>query len=436
MIRRIGILAALMIVLCVSAFFMANVEMPPWSHVVSAASVVLFSLPSIWALKMWLGRRDALIVFVVLALFAALVEIAAIYTGIPYGHFGYSDHLGYKLFGVVPWTVSFAWPPSILAAYAMAANLFHSRSPRVVGTTLLLVVFDMVLDPGAVYLGFWQYTDTGSFYGVPLSNFAGWFVSGLSGAILLELVVSRFKPLLPVPIQLASSAVLIIFFWSCLAAFAGMLGPALIGGAVLGALTVIWHRRHFAFDDMIVFVDDDNNPTGTAAKLEAHNNDTQLHRAFSVFIFNRRGEFLLQQRSFAKKTWPGVWSNSCCGHVMLHESTENAAARRLKYELGINGVKLTVALPDFRYRAEKDRVVENEICPVLIGLCDDTVDPNPSEVAEVRWIEWSEFLASVDKPDSEFSPWAIEEVHLLERSEVFRNWFAREIRRAKTGSAV
>ncbi len=433
---RIVIFASVLFVLSLSAFFMANVEMPSWSHVVSAASVVLFALPAIWALKMWLGRRDALIVFVVLALFALLVETAAVNTGIPYGHFGYSDHLGYRLFGVVPWTVSFAWPPLILGAYGMTANLFRTGSTRVVGTTLLLVVFDLVLDPGAVYLEFWKYADGGAFYGVPVSNFVGWIVSGFAGSLILESAISYFRPLLPVPIQLASSTFFILFFWSALAAFGGMLAPAVIGVAALLVLGALWRRHHFAFDDMIVFVDADNNATGTAAKLEAHNDDTQLHRAFSVFIFNRRGELLLQQRSFAKKTWPGVWSNSCCGHVMLHESTERAAARRLKYELGVVGVQLTVALPDFRYRAEKDGVVENEICPVLIGLCVDKIDPNPSEVAEVRWIAWPDFLASLDKPATELSPWAIEEVRMLESSELFRKWFEREITRTTTPSAA
>src|SRR5688572_20216488 len=120
---QIGILTVVLIALGLGAFFMANVALPSWSPAVSSASVILFAVPAIWAAKMWLGWRDALILFAVLGFFALLVEVAAINTGIPYGHFGYSDHLGSKLFGVVPWTVSFAWPPLILGAYGIAANL-------------------------------------------------------------------------------------------------------------------------------------------------------------------------------------------------------------------------------------------------------------------------------------------------------------------------
>jgi isopentenyl-diphosphate delta-isomerase type 1 len=416
-----------LIVLGLGAFFMANVDLPSWAPAVSAASVILFAVPAIWAAKMWLGWRDALILFAVLALLALLIEIAAISTGIPYGHFGYSDHLGLKLFGVVPWTVSFAWPPLILGAYGIAANLVHSRMFRVLLTALLLVAFDLVLDPGAVSLGFWKYVDAGSFYGVPLSNFAGWLLSGLVGAIITETMVSYFRPLLPVPVQLSSSAFLIIFFWAALAAFAGMLAPAVIGAGVLLGLIIVWRKHHFAFDEMIVLVDHENNATGTAPKLAAHNSATELHRAFSVFIFNPRGELLLQRRSLTKKTWPGVWSNSCCGHVMLHESTERAATRRLKHELGLADIELTIALPDFRYRAEKDGVVENEICPVLIGLTDREPQINRSEVADIRWVDWNTFLRSVDDAETQISPWASEEVRLLADSDVFKRWFAHRI---------
>jgi isopentenyl-diphosphate delta-isomerase len=431
-----GIFVLVIFALVVSAFFMANVEMPRWSYVVSSISVVLFAVPSIWAAKMWLGRRDGITLFALLGVAAVLIEISAITTGFPYGHFGYSEHLGYKLFAVVPWTVAFAWPPLLLAAYALAANATRSRLTRIVITTLALLIFDVVLDPGAVMLGFWKYADTGSFYGVPLSNFLGWLVSGFLGAVILEIILARLRPLLPVPIQLSASAFFIICFWTAFAAFAGMIAPALIGVAVLVALIAAWRRFHYDFDDKIVFVDEDNTPIGTASKLESHNDDTRLHRAFSVFIFNRRGELLLQQRALSKKTWPGVWSNSCCGHVMLHESVVRAAARRLKYELGLGGIELGIALPNFRYRAEKDGIVENEICPVLIGVTDTEPVPNPTEVANVKWIGWSEFLTSLDDPGTDISPWAKQEVHLLTESETFRKWFAHEVRASSASASV
>jgi isopentenyl-diphosphate delta-isomerase type 1 len=182
-----------------------------------------------------------------------------------------------------------------------------------------------------------------------------------------------------------------------------------------------------ASDDFIVLVDDAGTPIGTAPKLEAHNSDTKLHLAFSVFLFNRRGELLLQQRATTKKAWPGTWSNSCCGHVRVGESTNAAAKRRLAYELGLERIELTITLPDFRYRAEKDGVVENEICPVLIGMTDVEPTANPSEVAAVKWVGWGEFLDSLDAPVTEISPWAIEEARLLAADDAFNAWYARNV---------
>lgn len=173
-------------------------------------------------------------------------------------------------------------------------------------------------------------------------------------------------------------------------------------------------------EEIIVYCDEAGTPTGTAPKLAAHNADTKLHLAFSVFIFNGKGEVLLQQRSFSKKTWPGVWSNSCCGHVMLHESTEAAARRRLKYELGISVDKLHLILPDFRYRSEKDGVVENEICPVFVGFTSVQPVPNPDEVNDVKWVDWERFVIEVADTENGYSPWAREEVELLSTETRFK----------------
>ncbi|MGQ0541008.1 MAG: isopentenyl-diphosphate Delta-isomerase [Blastocatellia bacterium] len=417
-------------VLAVGAFFMANVKLPPWSHVVSAINVVVFALPTLWAMKMWLGWRDGSILAAVLGLYALIIEASAIITGFPYGHFGYSDHLGFKLFGLVPWTVAFAWTPLILGAYSVAANLFEKRIPRIAATTILLTSFDVALDPGAVMLGFWKYADGGAFYGVPLSNFLGWLVSGLLGSILLDGLVAIFKPLLPTPVQLSISTIFIIFFWLAIAVFGGMTAPALIGAAILFGLVWVYRKNHYPFDDMIVFVDEKNVPIATGRKLVSHNADTKLHRAFSIFLFNSKGELLLQQRALSKKTWPGVWSNSCCGHVMLHEMVEKAAARRLRYELGLSGIELKMALPNFSYRAERDGIVENEICPVLIGFTDREPHINPNEVEAIRWVDWHEFVRSLDDPNTEISPWAIQEVKLLADSLVFRDEFAARTSKA------
>ncbi len=415
--------ATVLLVLGTGTFFMTNAEMPPWSYLISSFSILLISIPTMLAAVRWLGYRDASLLFVVLGVFALAIESLAIVTGLPYGQFSYSSALGYKILGIVPWTVFFAWTPLILAAYVCAGKLFENLFLRIVALSVLLTVFDLVLDPGAVRMGFWTFDEIGWFYGVPISNFLGWLISGALGAVVLELFLLRVRPLLPVPVQLMQSGFLTIFYWTFVAVFAGMFAPAIIGLILLMLLEYLYFRHHYFFDDMVVLVDEQDRPIGTAPKIPIHTDTTPLHRAFSVFLFNGKGELLLQRRAEDKKTWGGVWSNSCCGHVMLHEPVERAAKRRLKYELGLDGVRLETILPDYRYRAERDGVVENEFCPVLVGFIERDPRINPDEVAEYKWVDWQEFLNQANDPETELSPWAVEEAGLLSLDEKFGSWF-------------
>lgn len=409
--------------LALSAFFMANVIIPAEARYVSAVNVVLFAVPSFWATKMWLGTRDAVWLWIILGVYALFVETAALATGFPYGSFIYSELLGYKLFGLTPWTVSLAWTPLVIGAFASAKSVVRgretalpgllSRTSAVVLATVLLTAFDLVVDPGAVRIGFWRYEGGGDFYAVPWSNFGGWLLSSLAAMLLVEIFLAFRRPLLPIPVQLLSSTFFIMVLWTAVCGFAGLWIPFIIGVGLLVAISLIYLRGYYAFDDVVVYAAEDGTPIGTAPKLLAHDHETRLHKAFSVFIFNPRGELLLQQRALHKKTWPGVWSNSCCGHVMLHESVEHAARRRLRYELGLTVSDLRIVLPDFRYRAEKDAVVENELCPVLIGTTDTEPRPNPAEVNDIRWIRWTDFVVEVADPANGYSPWAREEVELL-----------------------
>lgn len=168
----------------------------------------------------------------------------------------------------------------------------------------------------------------------------------------------------------------------------------------------------------VVLVDERNTPIGTADKAAVHHGETPLHRGFSVFLFDRAGRLLLQQRSHDKVTWPGVWSNSCCGHPTLGESTLDAMRRRIRHELGVEEAELTLMLPDYRYRYAHEGVVENEFCPVAVGVLDAEPQPNPDEVAAVRWVPWEAFLAEIAGPNA-YSEWCVEEAALLQRSSGF-----------------
>ncbi|WP_051543423.1 isopentenyl-diphosphate Delta-isomerase [Thiothrix lacustris] len=165
----------------------------------------------------------------------------------------------------------------------------------------------------------------------------------------------------------------------------------------------------------VVLVDQQNAVLGTLPKAEVHTLETPLHRGFSVFIFNALGELLLQQRSFGKVTWPGFWSNSCCGHPALGETVAEAIQRRVRAELGMQVYDLFEALPYFQYRCEYGGVVENEICPVWLARTLDEPVPNPLEVAATRWIPWQNFKQVLDADAAgRYSPWCKLETSLLE----------------------
>lgn len=160
--------------------------------------------------------------------------------------------------------------------------------------------------------------------------------------------------------------------------------------------------------DEVILLDDQGVPLGSAPRLQVHSTQTPLHLAFSTYIMNSRGEVLITRRALSKKTWPGVWTNSCCGHPRPGEAIEDAARRRIKEELGLTVGPLTPLLPDFRYQAvDASGIVENEICPVFAGwVTDQDPDPDPAEVAEWAWVSWPNLVAAAAATPQVYSPWA------------------------------
>ena len=164
--------------------------------------------------------------------------------------------------------------------------------------------------------------------------------------------------------------------------------------------------------EKVVLVDENNEVLGTMPKSEVHGPETPLHRGFSLFLFNHQGELLLQQRSGTKKTWPLVWSNSVCGHPALDESNVDAAKRRLLFELGMHASHIEEVAP-YRYSFVRDGVMENEICPILVGLTDGEPKPNKEEVEATRWMAWKDFLEEIKTKPGTYSEWCEEEAELL-----------------------
>jgi len=170
-----------------------------------------------------------------------------------------------------------------------------------------------------------------------------------------------------------------------------------------------------AAQEQVVLLDELGHSIGVAAKRSVHHQDTPLHLAFSCYVFNPDGALLVTQRAVGKPTWPGVWTNSFCGHPGPGEPITEAVRRRGEQELGISLPDVRIALGAFRYRAVMtDGVVENEMCPVFVATTPSTdVRPDPEEVEAYEWVPWPEFRASVLDGSRPVSPWCVEQVQAL-----------------------
>ena len=167
----------------------------------------------------------------------------------------------------------------------------------------------------------------------------------------------------------------------------------------------------------VVLVDDYNKVLGTAPKDTVHTTDTPLHRGFSLFVFNRDKELLVTRRAYTKKTFPGKWTNTVCGHPQLNETPEAAALRRLKDELGMTAGNIRVVAP-YRYKvADIHGILENEICPILVGYANEDPRADTAEVGEWKWMPWREFLTETANLPDEYSPWCIEEAVILQQKD-------------------
>jgi isopentenyl-diphosphate delta-isomerase len=167
-------------------------------------------------------------------------------------------------------------------------------------------------------------------------------------------------------------------------------------------------------EELVVLVDDDGREIGCAIKASVHHADTPLHLGFSCYLFDAEGRVLLTRRALTKSTWPGVWSNSFCGHPAPGEDLVDGLRRRAQQELDVTVSSLECVLPKFRYRAiAADGTVENEICPVFCARANGPVRPAPGEVMDHTWASWDE-LRSAAGLSWALSPWAAEQIPLLD----------------------
>src|SRR3712207_5007058 len=152
-------------------------------------------------------------------------------------------------------------------------------------------------------------------------------------------------------------------------------------------------------DDNVVLLNADGESIGQQLKSAVHTTSTPLHLAFSLYLFNGAGQLLLTRRALSKLTWPGVWTNSCCGHPQPGEEMVDAVDRRLDAELGLDVADLRCVLPDFAYTAtDASGITENEVCPVFVGrTLHPTAEPTPNqdEVMSWAWVDWRDVVTAM-----------------------------------------
>jgi isopentenyl-diphosphate delta-isomerase len=156
--------------------------------------------------------------------------------------------------------------------------------------------------------------------------------------------------------------------------------------------------------EQVIRVDPKDRATGFAGKLEVHEAGF-LHRAFSIYILNRRGEMLLQRRAGCKYHFAGLWSNTCCGHPRPGEQTKLAAIRRLNEELGFSANLSEVSQLVYRARDPVSGLIEHEYLHVFEGTFGGEPLPNPNEVDDWCWMSIPQVRVSLRRGPEGFTPW-------------------------------
>jgi len=156
-------------------------------------------------------------------------------------------------------------------------------------------------------------------------------------------------------------------------------------------------------NNQVVLVNENDDEIGLMPKLEAHQKGL-LHRAFSIFIFNTKGEMLLQQRAYGKYHSEGLWSNTCCSHPYPNESTLVAAKRRLYEEMGIHSP--LSFLYSFKYEAAVDNgLIEHELDHIFWAVSDEKPNINVDEVLNYKYISPEDLKIDMQKRPAVYTEW-------------------------------
>ncbi|UKW19398.1 isopentenyl-diphosphate Delta-isomerase [Enterobacter cloacae] len=165
-----------------------------------------------------------------------------------------------------------------------------------------------------------------------------------------------------------------------------------------------------SIQEHVILVNDQGMVIGTQEKYAAHTSHTPLHLAFSSWLFNAKGECLITRRALSKKAWPGVWTNSVCGHPQSGEAIDQAIVRRCRYEVGAEITGIPPVAAEFRYcETDPSGIVENEICPVFAARITNALTINSDEVMAYEWVDLDALFQALDATPWAFSPWMVME---------------------------
>ena len=165
-----------------------------------------------------------------------------------------------------------------------------------------------------------------------------------------------------------------------------------------------------SIQEHVILVNDQGMVIGTQEKYAAHTSHTPLHLAFSSWLFNAKGECLITRRALSKKAWPGVWTNSVCGHPQSGEAIDQAIVRPCRYEVGAEITGITPVAAEFRYcETDPSGIVENEICPVFAARITNALTINSDEVMAYEWVDLDALFQALDATPWAFSPWMVME---------------------------
>ena len=209
-------------ILFLLGIFLANIEAVSVANGwVTFVFLLLSLIPVYYGVFQAVSKKKAIFIIIALSILAWVIEYVGLTTGFPYGNFFYTELAGPKMFGVLPVSVAFAWPPLVLGSYFLFSE--ESFPMQDIRPIFFLIALDLVIDPAAVEFGLWGWMEGGMYYNVPLVNYLGWLISASIGIWVIDKLVG--KKVKEKSIWLFFSVFVNLLFWSGFLLASGMFVP-------------------------------------------------------------------------------------------------------------------------------------------------------------------------------------------------------------------